>query len=120
MKELTPFLEKLATQFGTTIDKLWEALLRQARLDGILSAVYVFIVFIVSILVFRFVLRKTTPQKGEIYPDWENEESLFAWFIFGIFIFFSGLFILVSIDNLTTAFLNPEYWALREVLTFCR
>jgi hypothetical protein len=124
MQEFMPFLEQLALKLGTTVEKLWEVLLKQAPISGLIDGIISVGLIIAVILSFKFVQRKTTapPKTKEDYHDpkspWDNEGAIIAWIVFGAFSFFVGLFLIFAIGNIVTAFLNPNYWALKELSGF--
>lgn len=124
MKELVPLLEKLASQLGTTIDKLWAVLLKQAMIIGITDLVLCVSLVGASILAFRFIQKKTTIPTETVenkYPhaQWEGEGAFIAWLIFFIGLLVTTIIILASAENIVSAFLNPEYWALNKILSHC-
>jgi len=121
VKELTELLGQLATKLGTTVDKLWGVLLRQAPISGAVDIILCIVLVIASAWVFRFVQNKTTaPPLSETnkYPsaDWEAEGTVLAWVGAAVFIGVAGLQVFYSIEGIVTAFLNPEYWALSKIL----
>ena len=121
MKELTPFLEQLASKLGTTVEKLWAVLLKQASISGTVNFVLCISLILIAVKCFRFVNRKTTvPPKTEEnrYPNaqWGEDEAIIAWIGISLLLFVIGLIILLSVDNIVTAFFNPEYWALKAIL----
>jgi hypothetical protein len=121
MKELTPFLEQLASKLGTTVEKLWAVLLKQAPISGTIDLMVCIGLVLVAVKCFRFVNRKTTvPAETEKdqYPNaqWEEEGAGIAWVGIGLLLLTIGLIIIFSVNNIAAAFLNPEYWALKEIL----
>ena len=122
MKELIPFLEQLASKLGTTVEKLWTVLLRQAPISGTINLVLCVCLVLVAVKCFRFVNRKTTvpaKTKEDQYPNaqWEEEGAVGAWVGIGLLFLVIGLIIIFSVQNIATAFLNPEYWALEKILS---
>ena len=121
MKELTPFLEQLASRIGTTVEKLWTVLLKQAPISGMVDIVVCIGLIVVAAKCFRLVQQKTTvPEKTEEdqYPcaQWDNEGACGAWIGMGILLIIIVTIIMFSVQNIAAAFLNPEYWALKEIL----
>jgi len=121
MRESIPFLEQLASKLGTTVEKLWEVLLKQAPISGTIDFIVCIILTLVAMQCFRFVNRKTTvPAKTgkDEYPSaqWEEEGAVLAWIGIGILFLIIGLIIIFAVNNIAAAFLNPEYWALKKIL----
>lgn len=117
-----PLLEQLAAKLGTTAEKLWAVLLKQAPISGMANLILCVGLVLFAVKCFRFVNRKTTvPLMTEEnqYPrgEWESEGSFFAWTGIGILFFVVGLVIAFSVNNIAAAFFNPEYWALKEILS---
>ena len=117
MKELTELLSELAVKLGITVDRLWIVLLKQAPISGMIDLLICIAFVTASIFLFRFVQKKTTPQKGEKYADWVEEEKVWAWIGTAFFIGVSGLIVLFSVESIVAAFFNPEYWALTKILS---
>ena len=117
MKEMTELLGKLADKLGTTVEKLWSVLLKQAPISGVIDLALCVALVIASIFIFRFVQNKTTPQEEERYADWDDEGKFFAWAGTAIFIAIAGVFIMCSVESIVSAFFNPEYWALTKILS---
>lgn len=99
MESLAPLLEKLAEKLGTTSSYLWSVLIKQAFIDGILS-----IIFCVLIAIWTYAL----------WYDGYDEGTAYAFTMAVIAVLICAL---VMLYNIPTAFLNPEYWALKEVLS---
>jgi hypothetical protein len=122
MKEITELLGQLATELGTTAGKLWGVLLRQAPISGALNIILCITLVVASVWVFRFVQDKTTaPPQSETnkYPSaaWGKEGAFFAWVYAMSFIGVAAIFILSSVGEIVTAFFNPEFWALKKILS---
>lgn len=120
MENLTGLLSQLAEKLGTTVEFLWEILLKQAHISGWISFFSV-IVFLVGITFFSLFIRYTIKKWD--YIEENALEPLYAIInvLLGIiFIIWFILIILEIIPNMITAFSNPEYWALKQVLGIIR
>lgn len=112
MNELTyRLLQELAEQLGTTTEYLWEVLVSQAPINS-LTNIAMYVLWIVGvILIVRYWVRSTEDL-------WETENVVLitfyllsgVWFVVGFFA------LLTSAHNTITGFLNPEYWALQQIL----
>jgi hypothetical protein len=105
-------LTALANKLGVTAQYLWSVLLRQAPITGAID------LFLLSLLVFgvwrltRYVYRR---KPGE----WGDDEGFFrplAWAGVGIVVFVTTLIVCGSLSDTVAGLVNPEYWALKQVL----
>ena len=113
MKELTVLLEQLALKLGTTVEHLWGVLLRQAPISGTVNIIISVTVIIISVFFVRLAIVKTKGPDAE----WDEEGAFLIWVVALIIAFGSSAIVFASIKNIASAFLNPEYWALNELLT---
>jgi len=112
MEELTGVLEQLALKLGTTTEYLWGVLISQARISAITDLIYIILVSIIGIIIYKVHKNLMKEDKYDYY-----EEPLiavmfivsFVWCVLFIACFF-------SIGNIINGFFNPEYWALKEIL----
>jgi len=115
MKELTELLAKLAEKLGTTTQYLWGVLIKQASVE-IYIFISIFVLTVIGVIITTLLLKYT--QK---YWDEEDTPAI-AWFslTLGIVCAFEtviGLvYSLTNIADVITSIINPEYWALQEVL----
>lgn len=106
-------LTTLAAKLGTTAEYLWGVLLRQAPVTGALDLAVIAAWVAGCVWLVRFVRRKTAGQK----PEWDDEMGrVFGW---GGAVLVCSLVAIIggaSIGPAVTAIVNPEYWALRQIL----
>lgn len=115
------YIDAIAANLGVAAEHVYGALLKQAMVSGLRSVVYILICLAVSYVIIKML--KT------VYSDIKaGEESLFVddfgISLAGVFaVIFGGIAIIImffaimsDISNATTALLNPEYWALKEIL----
>ena len=106
-------LTTLAAKLGTTAEYLWGVLLKQAPLSGALTLLSLSAWIAVCIALVRFVYKKTSGPN----PDWRDEMARFlAWFGAGSVCLTTALIGSLSIGDAVTAFVNPAYWALQQIL----
>jgi hypothetical protein len=123
-KELLSRLDALAAKLGTTSDHLWAILIRQAKIVAIEDALWILMAIAFSVLLGKAALWVTRTEKANEKQEW-NQRSPIAW-DYGPVIFFSGIagvaclildvLAFVSLFELPTLLLNPEYWALTQIL----
>ena len=121
MEELTPLLEKLAVKLGTTTEYLWGVLLKQAPITAVTELVYLILVVLGGIALYKIHKRLSKEGDGNnsIYYDCEGlaiAPMVIATVIWAIL--FVNCF--HSIGTIVTGFLNPEYWALDEIVSLIK
>lgn len=118
MEELTPLLNELAAQLGTTVDFLWGVLVRQAQIFVIIHIVY-WILWIISLLIaYRVTLYLC--KNLEKIDDAQYFGKIILNAIPWAIVFILGFIQLAALSDFITALLNPEYWALEKVLEFIK
>ena len=114
-------IDTLATKLGTTAEHLWGVLIRQAPISGAVNLVLCITMFVAAWRLIVFVKRKTTvPEKTEDnkfpHAEWGGDEAMLGW---GIALFTAAVAVFCTLSSASTiiaAFVNPEYWALKELL----
>lgn len=114
-------LTTLDAKLGTTAEYLWGVLLRQAPITGAIDLLVMAAWVITAVLLIRLVRRKTeTPVETEEnkYPraKWGEEGAWFAWIGAVGFALVTALIVGSGLSGVVAALLNPEYWALRQIL----
>jgi hypothetical protein len=107
MNELTPFLETLAAKLGTTTQYLWGVLVKQAAISGVADcfwAVFFLVVSILSAWAARWLIKNDSGEDGLVL--FCGAAAIIAFVIAGANVYFA-----------VTALVNPEYWALKEILS---
>ena len=117
LKALTALSEKL----GTTSEYLWGVLLRQAHISATIDLFVMAIWIGLAVLFLRTVQEKTkVPQETETRPhpraEWSGDDAFFAWAGAIVFAAIVALCVGVSITDTIAGFVNPEYWALHQIL----
>jgi hypothetical protein len=109
VKELMPYLEKAGEFLGTTAQQLWVLQVKQAYITG----VSYILAWILYVLVTCFIW-KNINKVWERF-NFNNEGMICTGIIMGIItiLFF---FSLPSPKEILTIFINPEYWALGQVI----
>jgi hypothetical protein len=114
-------LTTLAAKLGTTAEYLWGVLLKQAPLTGAIDLLLTATWVIGAVMWCRFVVRKTTKPKAtedDRYPhaDLDAEPAFFAWLSAVLVALLAGLVVSSGLATTMAALLNPEYWALKQIL----
>lgn len=115
-------LNVLANKLGTTAEYLWGVLLKQAPITGLTKLLVVIVCVSAAVMWFRFVLRKTSKppvREGVPFPsaDWDNDLGApLAWVSVFLLAFLALVVTISLIPTIVSAMLNPEYWALTQIL----
>lgn len=119
-KKAIDMLEALAEKLGTTLEHLWGVLLRQALVEGIYSAVLVVVgALTLGVLIYAYILvvrAGRNESKRENDPFFQHLAQIaggLAFCLFGTLV--CDLLILKNVHTALICFINPEYWAIREV-----
>jgi hypothetical protein len=111
-EQLIGLVDKLAVKLGVAVEILWAALIKQAYVSNIVNLVAFFILAAISIWGFKFVSNKTK-DGGE----WDNLDSGgIAWLFWGAYTIVIALIICLNLSGTVSGIINPEYWALKEIL----
>lgn len=116
-QELLKRLDAVAAKLGTTTEYLWKVLVRQGYVEGITDVLSGVTCLVMTIVLYRFTVKWTKMKPGE--HEWTEGQSACVWL--GTIL---GLAFAVATSACLTAgikeLLNPEYFALREILQAIR
>ena len=116
MENLTQLLSMLAAKLGTTVEYLWTVLIKQAAISGVQNLIWG-IICIVPIILWVYYFRYFLKNKEEIKRKYDDELHIIGLSVSLIVsLVFLALFA-ECINTAITAFINPEYWALKEILS---
>lgn len=118
-EQTTKLIEQLARELGTTAEYLWTVLIRQAPISAVIDLVYLIIVSLMGIALYKVHLYLSKEGENNHYEEsiYEDNPGVGFAMIFSAIIW--GIFFIVcffSITNIVNGFFHPEYWALKEVL----
>jgi len=105
-------LRELSQKLGISIQFILDAYVKQAYVYGWTAiGSYIFsIAVILSFFAFTRFKQKEFEERGK---NFDKENYLFPSFLAGIFI----IAFLCSVGSVISAFANPQYWALKELLS---
>ncbi len=122
-EQTTKLIQELADKLGTTAEHLWGVLVRQAPIAATWGIIELFIDVFIAISLWKIchlLTCKAVKLDGECY---DNEVALFGIYaaasIFGLIaLLFSIGFVvdLAGVPTLLSGFLNPEYWAFKQIV----
>lgn len=116
MENLTQLLQQLAEKLGTTTEYLWGVLIKQAPISAVTDLVYLFLVILGGIALYKIHKRFSKEIDGNksIYYEHEWLEISMVFVSFTLVVIF--IYYILSIKGIITGFFNPEYWAFNEVV----
>lgn len=100
-------IQGIATKLGTTADHLWAVLIRQAPISASCDAVGIALLGAALILAWRKILK------------WKPEDEPAKWIGVGLLSVITAILIALICDSIgedIAGFVNPEYWALKQII----
>lgn len=117
MDQLTILLEKLADKLGTTTEYLWSVLIDQALISAINGIVFIFITIVVTFFTLKYHIKFSKEASNGYSVYYNQEELLIVPMLFvGMVCIIMIIMSLITLSDIITALLNPEYWALEKIL----
>lgn len=111
-------IQQLAEKLGTTSEYLWAVLIKQAPIAGAIVLAYYAVTVLALVLLWRFrAAIASGVQAAFDHGEGSAALAIVAGTVFGILALIWGISCLLAFENMLTAFLNPEYWALDKVLS---
>lgn len=102
-------LTKLAEKFGTTAEHLWGILIRQAPISSVCD-------IITTILCLAYVLWSIWYFRTHARIEDKPRLSAFWFLVLGFIPACMFLYGLCSMPLIISGFINPEYWALKQII----
>ena len=115
------YIDAIAANLGVAAEHVYGTLLKQAMVSGLRSVVYIIICLAVGyaiLKVFKRIYADVKEGEDGIFVDSYGVSlgGVFSLVFGGIALILMFFAIMVDISNATTALLNPEYWAIKEIL----
>ena len=104
------YIDAIAANLGVAAEHVYAALVKQAVVSGIGSVVWAVGAAIVAVAVVWGLVRIT---KSVVI----DEDMVAVYFIGAVILTISGAVFVVNAQDAFTAFYNPEYWAMKEILS---
>ena len=104
-------IEKIAEKLGTTAEHLWGVLLNQAPISGAIDLAVVVGLVTSAAWLLRLVIVKT--KRAELNDEYVVAAGVFATAWCAV----AGVTSMALAEGIVAAFANPEYWALRRLMT---
>jgi multisubunit Na+/H+ antiporter MnhG subunit len=117
-------IEQLAKQLNTTVEHLWSVMIRQASVSAYIDMVTI-VVLGITLLLAVYGLHKFysywSKKEGETDPmDWRSPIHAVGYLICVSAVIAVGVGFVIctftTIPTIITRLINPEYWALTQIL----
>ncbi len=114
-------LEQLANKLGTTSQYLWGVLLKQAPISATIDIIQILVVVAFGVVLYKIHKRLIVKKNLDGYNETGYERYEIAAvlpMVIGMILFIIlAVISLCSLGNIINGYLNPEYWALNEILS---
>lgn len=121
-EQTSKLFEQLAQKLGTTTEYLWGVLLKQAPIQSTLGLIKLIAVLLFGLILWK--IHKKLSKEIEGCESYDNtlylqKEEYVTIPMITAFILFLVLFIvsMINISSIVYGYFNPEYWALKEVMS---
>ena len=109
-QEMMTALRELAAKLGTTTEYLWGVLIRQAYIHGLTGLFLYALLGLACFFWWKSAVRWASSEKDP-YSEME-----LAYIFTGVGLAILVVLALIYMGEVLTAFISPEYWALKQVL----
>jgi len=114
-KELMARLDAVAAKMGVTASALWSVLVAQARIEGIKDSIWLLLSGVILVFVVKLYPRYCRAAKNQAYGL--EKVPFIGLTIVGVIALAMWC---CALDSALTEFINPQYWALRELLSLTK
>ena len=109
-------LRNLASQLGTTTEYLWEVLVKQAPIDATINLIQCLSVFPFLFLFYKW-YKWISNNKEKLYNNNELETLHYVGlYLVGLLLTICTVGSIITLPTVLSGYLNPEYWALNQLL----
>ena len=106
-------LDALAAKLNVTAQYLWAVMLRQAHIEAATDLVWASISLTIALACGYFLLRVA---RMALANTWDSEDYLLKALVAGLVTLLAVVFFCINLQNAITPLLNPEFWALQQLL----
>lgn len=117
--DINQALEQLAIAFNTTVDKLYPILIKQAYVSAVTSIITVIVMVVIWVAMYHVCFKKVGITREGPFNEF-SFNSFVTITVFGVYSVIAMIGVIVEIYSIPTALLNPEYWALKQILDAIR
>lgn len=119
-KEYHELLSSIAETFNTTAEHLWEVTVNQAVINGIHQSIFMIMWMIMSYHLLTFLKEKMKSKLEEGGMFSIGEQLVFLRIMFTLLLIITCALVPNCITGIITAFFNPEYWALQNIMSLIK
>ena len=116
-EQLQQALADLASSLGTTTEYLWGVLLKQAPIAGVSYVAGACIATAITVACFLTIRWSIRALRRDDYDHWDDVRPVMGLVLGCLFGLLAVAFAVGFATYAFTAFVNPEYWALKEILS---
>ena len=113
-EEILKRIDALAAKLGTTGEHIWGVLIRQTQVEIVSSIILAIVLVAHAIVLFKLAVWLYGKAEGQSSYNYEGWYVLMA--LSGCVSVILALVAIGTLAGLPTLVLNPEYWALQQVL----
>lgn len=114
----TKLLQELAAKMGTTTEYLWAVLLKQAHISAITSLFQYAIIALAGILLYKLHIKFSMKDKNGTSLYYRKETALeMPMVLCAVALGLISIFSFMTIGDVVNGLVNPEYWALDQIIS---
>lgn len=114
--ELSTQLTELAKRLGTSVDQLYAATMKQAKIQMVYEIIQIFVSAAVVAGIIMLHLWLPGYDKDESQTSLMELAKIFTMIAGGVGVLVFILSLAGMIKNIITLYSNPEYWAMQDIL----
>lgn len=105
-EKLLKMVETLASKLGVTAEHLWGVLTKQAAVTGMIDLTLALALIALTGTAFTYVR----------HEEWDSDVEVLPWSAVTVLFFVTLFYVMANAEEIVTAFVNPEYWALYQLI----
>ena len=114
-EQTVKLIEELSVKLGVGAEMLWDSLLKQAPISATIDLIFSAIFVAASVAIFLAIVRFR--KSWRIYENTESFPFMAIMALLGLlFVIFTTVAVGCSLQTNIAAFVNPEYWALKQLI----
>lgn len=114
--ELTKYIDQMAAKLGVAASHVYEIVIRQTVISGIVNTVLQVFIMIAIYVAFR----KGWRYSRDKWREWDDHDNAFlattVWVVGGIVCGAAFIGCLITLPNAIMSIFNPEYYAIKTIL----
>ncbi|MCD2370933.1 hypothetical protein LQ247_20175 [Bacillus sp. BS3(2021)] len=115
MDKAMEYIDKLAAKLGVAADHVYGVLVKQAFASGVTDLIIGFVFLMIAVIAGVIITKVTIKIYGERYCNWDCE-WFFVVLAVSLLVILPGVFGIYAITEGIKALINPEYYAIKEIL----